>query len=276
MFNVPSFFGFKGGGSNIPQVSDPDAQAFVDRVFAAGGSVSILEADEVNTLVIQMKADGIWTKMKAIYPMVGGGNPDLAAAQAACEQNLVSSSFTGSFTSGWIFESTGVTPNGTSAYMNTNLNQSANFTTSSMHLSYYTNSGTFTGNTSIAGFTTALSNTLLFINSGGNICMNQRDQNFAGPSAASLGFGFNCGSRTTSTERKSYFNGSAVFTSTVTETALQSTTYFLGALNDNNLGVLHGNFKCAFSSIGDGLNDTEASNFYTAVQAFQTTLSREV
>jgi hypothetical protein len=30
-------------------------------------------------------------------------------------------SFTGTFTSGWTFASTGVTPNGTSAYMDTNL-----------------------------------------------------------------------------------------------------------------------------------------------------------
>ena len=34
--------------------------------------------------------------------------------------------------------------------------------------------------------------------------------------------------------------------------------------------------ECAFASIGDGLTDTEAANFYTAVQTFQTTLSRNV
>jgi hypothetical protein len=32
----------------------------------------------------------------------------------------------------------------------------------------------------------------------------------------------------------------------------------------------------AFASIGDGLTDTQASNLYTAVQSFQTTLSRQV
>jgi hypothetical protein len=32
----------------------------------------------------------------------------------------------------------------------------------------------------------------------------------------------------------------------------------------------------AFSSIGDGLTDTEATNLYTAVQRFQTTLGRQV
>ena len=34
--------------------------------------------------------------------------------------------------------------------------------------------------------------------------------------------------------------------------------------------------ECAFSSFGDGLTDTEAANFYTAVQRFQTTLGRQV
>jgi hypothetical protein len=34
--------------------------------------------------------------------------------------------------------------------------------------------------------------------------------------------------------------------------------------------------ETAFSSIGDGLTDTEAANYYTAVQTFQTTLSRNV
>jgi uncharacterized protein YmfQ (DUF2313 family) len=49
--------------------------------------------------------------------------------------------------------------------------------------------------------------------------------------------------------------------------------YYIGCAPANS------NFQkveCALASIGDGLTDTEASNFYTAVQAFQTTLSRQV
>jgi hypothetical protein len=50
-------------------------------------------------------------------------------------------------------------------------------------------------------------------------------------------------------------------------------------LNTNNQGIGQNNFngsRSAFASIGDGLTDTQASDFYTAVQAFQTTLSRQV
>jgi hypothetical protein len=83
-------------------------------VTAAGGTLSTTEKTATNQLVLDMKTAGIWASMKAIYPMVG-------ASAAACAQNLKSSSFTGTFTSGWTFASTGVTPNGTSAYCDTNL-----------------------------------------------------------------------------------------------------------------------------------------------------------
>ncbi len=75
MFNVPSFMGFDKAGFGTP--IDPDAAAFFARVTAAGGTLSATEQTAVNTLVVQMKADGIWTAMKAIYPMVG-------ASAAAC------------------------------------------------------------------------------------------------------------------------------------------------------------------------------------------------
>jgi hypothetical protein len=38
----------------------------------------------------------------------------------------------------------------------------------------------------------------------------------------------------------------------------------------------YGTRQLAFATIGDGLTDTDASNLYTRVQAFQTSLSRQV
>ena len=116
--------------------SDADAQAFVSRVETAGGSLSDTEKEAVNTLVLQMKADGIWTKMKAIYPMVG-------ASAAACAQNLKSSSFTGTFTSGWTFASTGITP--TSAYMDTNLSSNTSLSLNDLSLNIYSRTDSSTG-----------------------------------------------------------------------------------------------------------------------------------
>ena len=72
---------------------DADAQAFFDRVTTAGGTLTTTEKNATNQLVLDMKSYGIWTAMRAVYPMVG-------ASAAACAQNLKSSSFTGTFSSG--------------------------------------------------------------------------------------------------------------------------------------------------------------------------------
>ena len=54
----------------------------------------------------------------------------------------------------------------------------------------------------------------------------------------------------------------------------------LGALNNNGIGTpiptAYSPREQAFASIGDGLTDAEATAFYNAVQAFQTSLGRQV
>lgn len=112
-------------------VYDADAQAFFDRVTAAGGTLSATEKTAVNQLVLDMKSYSIWTAMKAIYPMVG-------ASAAACAQNLKSSSFTGTFNGGWTFASTGATPNGTTGYMDTGLTPSTELNVNSNGIGFYT------------------------------------------------------------------------------------------------------------------------------------------
>ena len=125
-----------GGGAPGP-VYDPDAQAFFNRVSSAEGTLSTTEKTAVNQLVLDMKSANIWTAMKAVYPMVG-------ASAAACAQNLKSSSFTGTFTSGWTFASTGATPNGTSAYFNTTFASNL-LSNGSTHMSYYSKTNQTSG-----------------------------------------------------------------------------------------------------------------------------------
>jgi hypothetical protein len=265
-------------GSSIVQfVPDADAQAFFDRVTTAGGTLSNTEKLAVNQLVLDMKDDGIWTLMKAIYPMVG-------ASAAACAQNLKSSSFTGTFTSGWTFASTGVTPNGTSAYMDIGLNPSISITNNNNHISIYsrTNTDGVFGDIGVS----ANSPTFIPLNA-----LYSRDTNQFGSRAYSYNLGFSL--NTANTDSRGFFvtnrtsnivlnawkNGTKQGTATYTNVNNITTVnrnYFLGAIN---LGGSAGQFsdrENAFASIGDGLTDTEASNFYTAVQAFQTTLSRNV
>ena len=58
--------------------------------------------------------------------------------------------------------------------------------------------------------------------------------------------------------------------------ALNNRAVYIGAGNINGSASNFSSRECAFASIGEGLTDIEASDFYDAVQAFQTTLSRNV
>jgi hypothetical protein len=85
--------------------------------------------------------------------------------------------------------------------------------------------------------------------------------------------GFAVGTETSNSLRKFIKNNSILATNTTSNTtALAVDQLCLAGFT----GQSFSNNRNAFTSIGDGLTDTEASNFYTAVQAFQTTLSRQV
>jgi hypothetical protein len=259
---VGGFTASSGGGF------DPDAQAFFDRVTTAGGTLSTTEKNATNQLVLDMKSAGIWSSMKAIYPMVG-------ASAAACAQNLKSSSFTGTFTSGWTFASTGVTPNGTSAYMNTSFQPSTQSSLNNAHYSIYIR----TNQQEIASLGASDSgyNNIVYMNPRYTDDKWYNHLNGGGSDFASStnSNGFWQISTIASGSFSTFRNNSKLQTKTRTAQGLTSNNIWLGGANTQG-ALEYSSRQCAFASIGDGLTDTQASNFYTAVQAFQTTLSRQV
>jgi hypothetical protein len=217
-----------------------------------------------------MKADGIWTKMKAIYPMVG-------ASAEACAQNLKSSSFTGTFTAtGWTFASTGVTPNGTSAYMDTTLIPSSSLTSANTHASVYLRTNTAAGAKqelgSISTSNTEFSILVRYTGDqaypiiGGVIYPSYSNTNSQGMWTINR----------VNTTNVQLYNRSTKVVDSLQTNAMSSRSIYLGAFNNVGIADRFTDRQFAFASIGDGLTDTQASNFYTAVQAFQTTLSRQV
>ena len=256
---VGGFTPISGGGG-----FDPDAQAFFDRVTTAGGTLTTTEQNATNQLVLDMKSAGIWSSMKAIYPMVG-------ASAAACAQNLKSSSFTGTFSSGWTFASTGVTGNGTSAYMNTGLPPST-MSQNSIHLSYYSRTNNTTNAVEMGTVVNNSSFLSVYYNSGSYINLNSNTAIF--PVTNSLGMYI---AYRNSADIINLLKNSTLQTPQIQPTGSPDTVnIYIGGRNANPSVNLPTNRQCAFSSIGDGLTDTQASNFYTAVQAMQTTLSRQV
>jgi hypothetical protein len=257
-----------------PAPNDEDAEAFFGRVIAAGGSLTEQQKLAVNILTIKLKTNNIWTSLKAIYPMVG-------ESAAACSQNLKSSSFTGTFSSGWAFTSTGVAANGMSTFFNTGFNTSTNLIKTSTHISVYVRNNSSAGspydfaNASDVGMIS--NNTLLITRYGNNIAYFAfADSGTYSTSVSSTDSrGFFCGSRISNTQFL-YKNGIQIATGAAGIGNLANNNIYLGAANANGSAAFFTDKQYAFATIGDELSSTQVSNFYTVVQEFQTSLNRQV
>lgn len=253
--------------------SDGDAQAFIFRVEAAGGTLTTTEKNSINTLVVRLKAANIWTKLLAVYPMVGG-------SVAGCIQNLKSSSFTGAFSTGWTFASTGVTPNGTSAYMDTNFAPLGNLSSDNNHISFYSRTQNSSTSAINIGQTTNSSNELYLTTYYSGVSLKFYSAGIYPTNAAAVNntttTGMHIGSQLSTTSRKLYFTGSLASTNTTAQSLTYGTrNFYIGALNSGT-ATLFAPHECAFASMGDGLTDTEASDYYNIVQEFQTLLGRQI
>jgi hypothetical protein len=183
---------------------------------------------------------------------------------------LKSASFTGTFSSGWTFASTGVTGDGTSAYMNTNFDNTTG-TLNSAHLSAYLRTNINLGRAMVGG--NDINGRHYFGQGTGFSAINSATEGNYNPSSYQ---GFHTIKRETSTETKQFYNGSLNTTSTVLSTGKVNINFYVAARNTNGSPANYNNNQFAFVSIGDGLTDTQVANFYTAVQAFQVSLSRSV
>jgi len=236
--------------------------------------LSATEKTAVDTLVKQMKLDGIWTPMKAIYPMVG-------ASAAACAQNLKSSSFTGGFSATGIgYSSNGVQPNDVNGFLDTNLNMSSQLLANSNHISYYSRTAASLNLSYEFGAANGTSQSYysLFRDSGAPqpyFSVNGVESPSNWNSVAnSDGSGFFINNRQSSTIFQAVRNSSILGTNTAINTGtMPNLNLFFFKINPLNV---YGGRECAFASVGDGLTNQNLLDFNTAVQSFQTALSRNV
>lgn len=247
-------------------VSDADAQAFVTNA----GIVDQVEANAVNNLVIGLKADSLWTKFSALYPFVGG----TATTHKFNLKNPLdtNAAFRLVFSGGGTHSANGYQTNGVNAFAETYYNPSINLTSqNSNHISIYSRTNNQGGIDMGGGSGSVLVD--LELNYAPTSYNWNMAANFSHTNTNSQGHYIN--TRTASNAFKLIKNGSTVLGSSTGAAGATkpNITYHIGK---RNYDPLWANRQYAFASIGDGLSDTEAANFYTAVQAFQTTLGRQI
>jgi hypothetical protein len=180
------------------------------------------------------------------------------------------------FNGGWTHSSNGATPNGTNGYADTKLNENTVMTLNNIHISFYSRTNSTAASCDIGCLDASTAyGTHIIPYSSGNAAVRNTDlaSGFTAP-ANTLGLFVN--SRISSSQTKYFYNASLFNTIVSPSLSKSNQVYFLSARNTGGSASLFSTKQLAFSTIGDGLTDTEASNLYTIVQNYQVALSRNV
>ena len=255
---------------------DADANAWIAQVNTDGGSLSATAEAAVTQLATDLKATtGLWTNLRAIYPLVGNNN-------ASCKYNLKDAStsftYTMNFQGGWTYNANGVTGNGSDTSGRTTLSPSILAglgTGAGLHIYLTVNPTNQTGATSydwgtdeqsvIAGF----NNTTLYGKYGGGGYLTSGGQVPQG----AVGDFYSSQNDTSTTFI--YKNGSSVASRSEAVGSGVTDGWALG--NDNRGG---GSFPepgikgYGFAAISNYLSSAQMTAFNTAVQTYNSSLSR--
>ena len=232
------------------------------------GIVDATITSAVRSLALRLDDYGIWSKVRALYPFVGG-------TATAHKYNLkdprdLDAAYRIVFSGGWTHDANGVTGNGVNASADSKL---ANSVTgqNSLTMGVYNRtsgiggiewSGSVTPRTWLAG---NISGTAYFdINNGASTATTTAPADVRGTLMAS---------RVLSSATELNLNGQGQRTTAATSSAPAATTFILGQFSGGGFNTAR-NYAAAW--LTDGLTAEEETHFRSAMQTFQTSLSRNV
>jgi len=250
--------------------------------IAVTGITDVTQKNAVIQLVANLKAHGIWHKLKAVYPMVGG----TATTHKFNLRNPLdtNAAFRLLFGGGWTHSATGAKGNGTNAYADTFFLPSANLDLRSQSFSYYcyTPSSLFetllgADKNSLPGATTII--TPNYAGGPGNnySCINRGSTPGHTTSVMNAFHVVNTvPAGIANVTVKTYENGVSNYSDVYTPSANVDASIYINGRNTGGVVSQPTAAECRFVTIGDGLTDIEVANLYSAVQSFNTTLGRNV
>ena len=288
---IETYLATRWGITLAPQVSNADAQNWIDRVYANGGTVSSATAGAVNTFCDAIDAASLRAAMYRTN-LFCGGNLNAALVPLYRGPSLGGTQYGGTTDTneGGLF----VTPNynetgasgglqgasASSKRLRTGLAQNA-MPTGDLHIAAYeiaksnASSDTSVGarNNSLGQYSElamgANTSTALFYNVGTGFAT-------ASDSGYTQAGGFLMGV-SVSTALTLYKNGSSAATGTVSAAASTSSTFAVFSTeSESGTGADFTNARLGGYSIGLSMTAGQAAAYYTAMQAFQTSLTRNV
>jgi len=245
---------------------DPNAQAFI----TAADITNPTQQTAINQLVLDLKSYSLWAKMNAIYPFVGG-------TATTHKFNLkdprdLDAAYRIVFNGGWTHNANGIQGDGSTAYADTKA--AMNTVAIPDRLNHWSAYITMTGIGENVGYNGLYnpSGYMFGFSSGFGKYVGLQNFQVGAPETT----GFWNGTVTSTTNAVLYKNGTSVYSIINPGSILQNYNFYLGVLNLYGSPSIYNTSRFAFASLGGALDATNAANLHTAIQAFQTTLGRQI
>jgi hypothetical protein len=215
-------------------------------------------------------SNNIWNSLTAFYPVLGG----VQASHAINAKNPGTNNL--SFSGGWTHNASGMTPNGTTGYADTGVNDST--LTNFRHISVYSRTNTlgeFCDIGTLAPSTFGSYMFLRFTDGASQIgCKGVMGidpsaiRNFANTSST----GFYITSRDTAINKQIWKNGTLSNTQS-NSVGSANLSIYIGAINYNGAPAYYSNRQLCFASVGGQINSV-ATTFSSIINTYQTALGR--
>lgn len=246
---------------------DPDAQAFI----TAAAITNPTQQAAINTLVVDLKGYNIWSKMKALYPFVGG-TATMHKFNLKDPRDL-DAAFRIFWNGGWTHSSNGATPSGSNGWANTYLTTQGSLALNSTHVSVYSRTDVDRLSPSIGNVTGGVSGEFsLWLRYQNSLYARINSSTIATPyPLVNNSTGLFIANRTSATQVNISIRGTQTTISNNSQNVYPN-SFQLGGVSPNFFDTK----EIAFASIGDGLTAQNMTDLTTIVNAFETALSRNV
>ena len=255
------------GGAGKQYVA-PTYTARTTSFAAATGITDTTILNALNTFDTGLISNGLDTKMKALYPMVGG--TATTHKYNFMDARDVDAAFRLSFNGGMTHNSNGIIPNGVNAFADTFLVPNTKLTINSHSFGVYARNNV----SSLSVYGCQNGNSVYLQNnstSANAISGNQVISYTANPNTKLMIF-----SRTP-TDFVAYRNAISLGNNPTSISSLPTANFFfLARSNGSPTPDVYSSSELALAFLGDGLTSTEVTNFTNLVNTFQTSLGRQV
>jgi hypothetical protein len=252
---------------------DPDATAYLAAVVAAGGIVTAPMSAATDTLFVQLKGASLYTKIRRMYPFVGGvANSNKINGKSPGTNDII-------FNGGWTHGYSGSTADGTTGYGNLGIIGAGGegLVGNNYHHSLYIGKAKTSGAAfeyDLGGSNDSSQQAILESTDYrySRVSRGDNSQEYQQPPSNTTGFfanssldpTFTLQIRTTQTAR-SFAIGSW---------SIPTINLFLAARNDNGSTSAFATKEYSFLTIGERLTDGELANLGIIINTFQTSLLR--